>query len=779
MYVAASTQRTWRICIMRDVIEAPAREVIYDGGVATGSFSIAASAKAFRILIDGLYSDKPRAIVRELWSNAFDAHRDAGVMDRAFECHLPTRFEPHFSVRDFGVSLTHEQVMGLYTTVFQSTKDKSNVGVGKFGLGSKTPFAYSDQFTVTAWLDGRKRVYNAFIDEDGYPKISLFHEEETTEEQGLEVSFAVSPSDIDSFIRAAQTTIIGFEIPPVMTGGTVTVENFGKIAFSGSVNFKGNSCSYKIFEVDRYGYSPRRIPTSVRQGCVVYPLDSEALQDVFHKNELSFDILNIPMIVDVPIGSVEPTPSREGLQYDPVTSKNIVEVIKMVMESVTSSYIEKINNFSSKSAIDWYLNFKNICDEMSNNNIPRYLSQVVQNKATFRGKLYIQHELFSNHYRKIPNGVNIIDATGRIPGRWNEDFFIDHIRVSIGDISDKKFFLIRQNPEDKVTYAGGRIKQFLQTINDSYRAFWFQGSDYQLKKFYVSLGRPKNFGIINILDLNRPSYALVPSTPAVKGTIWAKMFTLSEPELKEIRVPQNSGGIYVAVEQQLYCGRGVKFVDTSDTFTRPPSWWNTTLSDALSLGIIDVNTPIYVIPRRSRKGVENGHGWKPLADFIVESITSIMPEKQALNIRIEKERGSFYRNIPDFMSRIVKNNNRIHKQEFYANSLFYEYFSYIEELGKLLNSHKNSKDAEIMDFAYRLGIYSPSLDEITKERDKEYSVFQTLRKKVENRYPLLTVLSTPYGSDTSKFQKDVLDYIMLVDKDFEADISKEIVFPEE
>ena len=75
------------------------------GNFEENQFSIEASAKAFMILSDGLYSNKILAVIRELSTNAYDSHVDAGVGDRAFEVHLPTRLEPFFHVRDFGTSM--------------------------------------------------------------------------------------------------------------------------------------------------------------------------------------------------------------------------------------------------------------------------------------------------------------------------------------------------------------------------------------------------------------------------------------------------------------------------------------------------------------------------------------------------------------------------------------------------------------------------------------------------------------------------------------------------
>ena len=122
------------------------------------------SAKAFSILSSGLYANKIRAIIRELSTNAYDSHVAAGCADRPFEVHLPTSLEPWFSVRDYGVGLSHQQVVNIYTTYFESTKTGSNDFVGALGLGSKSPFSYTENFGVTAVQNGHMGVYTALID---------------------------------------------------------------------------------------------------------------------------------------------------------------------------------------------------------------------------------------------------------------------------------------------------------------------------------------------------------------------------------------------------------------------------------------------------------------------------------------------------------------------------------------------------------------------------------------------------------------------------------------
>ena len=168
----------------------------------TRTFSIKSSASSFRILSSSLYSNPIAAIIRELSCNARDSHVEAGNTE-PFKVHVPTMLDPTFYVQDFGTGLGHEQVMSLYTTFFESTKTSSNDYVGALGLGSKSPFSYTDNFTVVAIKDGVKNVYSAFINDAGIPSIVRGHSEHTTEHSGVKVEFAVESKDFKKFSEEA------------------------------------------------------------------------------------------------------------------------------------------------------------------------------------------------------------------------------------------------------------------------------------------------------------------------------------------------------------------------------------------------------------------------------------------------------------------------------------------------------------------------------------------------------------------------------------------------
>ena len=104
------------------------------------TFNMAATAEAFNILSSSLYSNPKLAIIRELSTNANDAHKQAGKEDYPFDLHLPTPSEPFFNIRDFGDGIPEDLIYNIYVNYFTSTKSDREDQTGYFGLGSKTPF---------------------------------------------------------------------------------------------------------------------------------------------------------------------------------------------------------------------------------------------------------------------------------------------------------------------------------------------------------------------------------------------------------------------------------------------------------------------------------------------------------------------------------------------------------------------------------------------------------------------------------------------------------------
>jgi DNA topoisomerase VI subunit B len=169
-------------------------------------FSIKQSAHAIHVLSTSLYSRPIEAVIRELSCNALDSHKVAGVTV-PFEVSLnsnPNR-EFTFSVRDFGTGLEPEALERLYTTYFDSTKEQGDGFIGSFGLGSKSPFAYTKKFFINDYYFGIVHKYEAFIDEETHIPVLNKLSEDTSPElaNGLEITFEVRYGDMSKFQEAA------------------------------------------------------------------------------------------------------------------------------------------------------------------------------------------------------------------------------------------------------------------------------------------------------------------------------------------------------------------------------------------------------------------------------------------------------------------------------------------------------------------------------------------------------------------------------------------------
>lgn len=334
------------------------------------AFKIKNSAKLINMLIAGLYSDKVKSITREIWSNAWDAHVEAGCADRPFDVSFPNVFDPTFRVRDYGKSLTHEEIETIYTVVGESTKENSNDFNGKWGLGSKSPFAYTDNFTVTAYLNGVKRFYSAIRNEFGEPDIHLMGEEPTTEENGLEVSFPVEKTDFRAFQDAARRISHGFAVKPNVAN---SVEFSGWPTIPTIISGDGWALVKGSFE----GHGSQAY---ARMGCVLYPIDANALGTL---NGHQREILRASFVIDFAMGELEITPSREGLQYgkEQPTAASIIRKVNALLESLSDKMQQ------GYASCDSYFDAccKYVAD-LKEPSMPSILRTLITEKSAWRGK---------------------------------------------------------------------------------------------------------------------------------------------------------------------------------------------------------------------------------------------------------------------------------------------------------------------------------------------------------------------------------------------------------
>jgi len=283
-------------------------------------FKMRNSQKAFQIL-SSLYSDKPLAIVRELGCNAMDSHISAGQPIVPFHVHIPNALEPWLTIQDFGTGISHEDIYNIYSVYFASTKTNTNTQVGMLGLGSKSPFCYTDNFTITSIHDQVKRIYNAYFNQTGMPTISLASQENTTDGNGVAIQIPIKQTDIGNFTQAVFKAFRFFDVKPIITGGSID--------WTDKANFEGSF--WKSYSNLNQSYAV--------MGGVTYPIDTYKVESEH------YDIIRkAGLVIKFDIGELDVTPSRESLMYHDWVVKAINDKIALVKKDFVTKVEEQVKN---------------------------------------------------------------------------------------------------------------------------------------------------------------------------------------------------------------------------------------------------------------------------------------------------------------------------------------------------------------------------------------------------------------------------------------------------
>ena len=276
------------------------------------SFTIQANRKAFEILSSQIYTYKERAIIRELVCNAYDSHLMAKTS-------LPIQIKidqntQTLSIIDHGIGMTQKQMEKLYTTYFDSNKNDTNDFIGGLGLGSKSPFCYTDSFSVISKCKGKLTEYLCFIGETG-PQLVLQNQENCLD-SGFEVIIPLKTEDMRKFIEEAKVFI------------SECIDKANIELWVDSKKIDDITPAYKKFITDNF-YSDHRSSYgtfTVRMGIVRYSVEKKVLDELATESYITY-IMGGNM-VDLPIGSLEIAASRETLSLDKKTKIKLVNFVR-------------------------------------------------------------------------------------------------------------------------------------------------------------------------------------------------------------------------------------------------------------------------------------------------------------------------------------------------------------------------------------------------------------------------------------------------------------------
>ena len=288
------------------------------------------------ILRNQLYSDKVLAVIREYTCNAVDAHVMACSPERPIEVTFATRMQPTFKVRDYGCALSDDDIENVYAFYGESTKRNTNDQIGMLGIGSKSAFAYGDNFVINSFIDGKKHIYNAFIDPSQVGQISKIGVEETSEEDGIEIVVPVKDDDIQEFVDKGKQLFEWYKVRPIVKGTNQFEYSDDKTLFKGD-GWKWTNCNK-----DRYDRSNEAM---VVMGNIGYPVTSYDL-NLGHEDDYR-NLLTDNLVIEMPIGDLEISASREKLQFTDFTRDKLKETLQRVHSEISDAVNKEFNGCES------------------------------------------------------------------------------------------------------------------------------------------------------------------------------------------------------------------------------------------------------------------------------------------------------------------------------------------------------------------------------------------------------------------------------------------------
>jgi hypothetical protein len=354
------------------------------------------------ILRNKMYSNKPLAVIRELASNGFDAHVEIGKGNVPIKVTLPNDLSPLLKIRDYGKSLSPEEIQNVFVKYGASTKRHSNDYIGQMGIGAKAPFAYSQSFTITSYQGGWCRVYSAYIDPSQVGQMVQMGESLTEEPDGLEVIVPIQDADIPRFVSEAQKFFAYWKVRPLFEGAELTFPELTPLFMSESGDW--------IIPVKTSG----EVETPVAiMGNVPYSLDADSID--WTGNEELRAILSTGVKLWVNIGELEVSASRESLEYTPQTNRAVISKLKQAQDALVAKV-----NMDIERAQHLY-EAKRLYQKIIKDDSPLHELQAAFTKVTYRGK-----EVTSSYFECQSDGVNILkfsqgDKQHRASGLYKVD----------------------------------------------------------------------------------------------------------------------------------------------------------------------------------------------------------------------------------------------------------------------------------------------------------------------------------------------------------------------
>lgn len=387
--------------------------------------------------LTNLYSDPILSVIREYVANGIDSHIEAGN-DDPVEVTLPNDWSPLLVIKDQGVGMSRDDVF-RYGTYGSSDKRDNLKVVGNFGMGSKSALAITNSFTITAVKDGEYTVATIGRNDEGHGQVDIITNEPTDQPNGVTISIPIAPRNFWSIKDKANRVVKYLPAGRVTIDGTLNTDIRSTLTQISDDVFVSEGVWGKT--------SVRGISVTVVSGGFGYSVPYEEINRI--DDALGDIFLAVPnqMVIDVPTGSVDLTPSRESLRMTSRTRDLISQAVEAAAKTSSKYYEDKLADVTD-----------------------------------FEGLLEFVQELARNHTDPskiadkcdtlhIPAADNLIALTVRTGSAIDESRKGSNNRDLLYRISkspEHKVIILENDKKYSLNSLNGRVRKFLSTVSEEY-----------------------------------------------------------------------------------------------------------------------------------------------------------------------------------------------------------------------------------------------------------------------------------------------------------------------
>jgi len=729
----------------------------------------------FNVLRNQLYSDKVLAVIREYSTNAVDAHTEVGKIFEPIEVTLPNQLSPYFKVRDYGRGLTEKQIGQVYAMYGESTKRGTNEQIGQLGLGSKSAFAYGDNFVINSFVKGKKTSYNAFIDDTQIGQISKLASEKSIEEDGIEIVIPAKEGDFSAFNDKALSLFTHFKVRPEVKG--VDQDNFyGEDAKS-------------LMNSDDWTIRDRGDSVAV-MGNIAYPLSTSALD--LQYNSSQYSLLNdVSLCLYFKIGDLDISASREALQYTDETKELIKSKLESVIKQIPKLVSEKMDSCQNL----WEA--KMVYGKLfSHGGLGSRLRNILEDR-----NLYWKGKKVDNNHFSFPKKVDAIVRTFALPDRWSKAKRVKQDEAQNVLCSDEHILVIDdRNYVEDANGVSNRIHPLVKGYDSRpesqtlyKRAFLLSFKNKQAEKdFYAKAGTKKfdkltslpKVKLSDIYESSSNGTSVAKSSKhttkeftydiqkASEGSNWntlkSQFFDESSVDLKSTK-----NGVYVRID---------KFnIQSNGSEDHPVSYAKNILAACSQLNI--TAPKVYAFKPKRQDAVKYSKNWTELGDWMVNQVKEKFGEKlhrkliEATFVSSLQQRPSYnYRGIKkgsvneltetdQHFSKLVDSIESKHWKTFGLNEKS-ELRTLIEFYAEKNHKKDHEKLQSIRDSLHhwidRAGLNDNGI------RDELYQQWSTLVAKCNDKYPMLKNVDDDLfcdwrNKDNDDWIHDSINYVNVID----------------